>query len=132
MADEKWRDITFNIPSLLPLQPPPQEEGKTVNYLQALHNYLAGDRLSIARAINVLAYFRNLMGITEDLSIAVATDTKATFIDEESSIAYFDSSVPTGVAKWNAIAASKFKVLASEPPDDSLNNGEAAFWFVEV
>jgi hypothetical protein len=105
MADVKWKDVTFNIPSLLPLQAVPQEPdpGRMLVYLQSLHNYLAGDRLSIARAINVLSYYRNIFGITDDQPDA--GDTKAFFIREDTAEAFIDTSEKSGTATWEPIVA---------------------------
>ena len=105
MADEKWRDVTFNIPSLLPLQAVPQEPdpGKMLVYIQALHNYLADDRQKIARAVNVLAYYRNLFGITADQPDAV--DSKSFFIREDTAEAFVDTSEKSGTPTWEPIIA---------------------------
>jgi len=132
MADEKWRDITFNIPSLLPLQAVPQEPdpGKMLQYLQALHNYLADDRQKISRAINVIAYYRNLFGIDEDQP--PSSNSRSFYISTDTAEAFIDTSDKSGTPRWEPLRTTLLRVFDSEPPDDYLANGEAAFWFVEV
>lgn len=105
MVDEKWKDITFNIPSLLPLQSPPQEPdaGQMLNYIQALHNYLADDRQKIARAINVVSYYRNLFGIEDDKPEASAS--LAFYIESDTARAYIDTDKKSGVPTWEPIVA---------------------------
>lgn len=107
MADEKWKDITFNIPSLLPLQAVPQEpdSGKMLAYLQSLHNYLADDRLKIARAINVIAYYRNLFGTVAEKSNIEPTNSKTFWISEDTAEAFIDTSEKSGTATWEPIIA---------------------------
>lgn len=104
MSDDRWKDITYNIPSLLPLQPPPQTQEQVVPYIQALHNYLADDRQKIARAINVISYFRNLLGDEADRPEAMGTHALYTEVDTGEM--FYDSDVPTGSAAWNRIVAA--------------------------
>jgi len=105
MADEKWKDVTFNIPALLPLQPSPQEEKDVVPYLQALHNYLADDRAKIARAINVIAYYRNLFGIEDDkptLANQASLTAPIFWISEDTQVAEIATDVD-GTPEWKPI-----------------------------
>ena len=161
MADEKWKDITFNIPSLLPLQAVPQEPdaGKMLAYLQSLHNYLADDRAKIARAINVIAYFRNLFGI--EAQQPASSDSKALWISEDTLRAYLDTDAP-GSQAWHPLTMGSeeveldttdfdsilssaedtlqkamdvlddnliMNVAPSEPADGDLDNGQAILWY---
>ena len=105
MADEKWRDITFNIPSLLPLQAVPQEPdaGKMLAYIQSLHNYLTDDRQKIARAVNVLAYYKNIFGVTADQP--APANSKTFYISEDTAEAFIDTSEKSGTATWEPIIA---------------------------
>ena len=66
-----YRMIGVNLPSLLPLQAAPQNEEQVLGYLQALHNYMATDRVSVVQALNVLSRDRMLAAnVWDDLRVA--------------------------------------------------------------
>jgi hypothetical protein len=110
--DVRWQDSQLNIPSLLPLQAVPEvaDPGLMLQYLQALHHYLADDRQKIARAINVISYYRNLFGIEYDdpataQLLANPNNSKAQMILEDTGLLVYDSDARTGVPAWNTIVA---------------------------
>ena len=106
---DKWKQIGIDLPSLLQLQPPPQVEGETVNYLQGLHNYLAGDRQSVVRALNVLGRFRLLViDEFEDAFEAIASNTL--LIDATTGAQYLDTDRETD----GTTGESKLKPLVPE------------------
>jgi hypothetical protein len=66
-----YRVVGVNLPSLLPLQAAPQSEEQVLNYLQALHNYMAGDRVAVVQALNVLSRDRMLAAeVWDDLMVS--------------------------------------------------------------
>ena len=68
-----YRVVGVNLPSLLPFQAAPQNEEQVVPYLQALHNYMAGDRVAVVQALNVLSRDRMLAAeVWDDLRVAAS------------------------------------------------------------
>lgn len=101
MARERWKDIQFNIPTILPLQPPPQTQEQVIPYIQALHNYLADDRLKVARAINLSNYFRVITyDDPADGDAFLPSDSKTQRTDENRMIAQLDTAAYSGVPAW--------------------------------
>jgi len=110
--DVRWQDSQLNIPSLLPLQAVPEvaDPGLMLQYLQALHHYLADDRQKIARAINIISYYRNIFGIQYDdpatqRLLAFPSNSKTQMILEDTGLLLYDSDARTGVPAWNTIVA---------------------------
>lgn len=87
---EKWKEFGADVPSLLPLQAPPQTQEQVIPYIQSLHNYMAGDRLSIVRSINVLSRHR-LLQHADSIDEPRAAGTGTLRIQSDSQMAYFDA-----------------------------------------
>jgi hypothetical protein len=108
------RDIGIDLPSLLPLQPPPQTPEQIIPYIQALHNYLSDDRAKVVRAINVIARYRNIVTTESTALTMVAQDSKAQRINENKRTLEFDSAIPTGSAEWVPIVTTGY-VQSTDP-----------------
>ena len=102
MAEDTFdlRDFGIDLPSLIPLQAAPQSQEQIVPYLQALHNYLGGDRAKISRAITVLAHFRTVVVPTPAKAAdLVASGSRATRIVEATGSLDYDTDY-FGTAEW--------------------------------
>ena len=101
MTAPTYKMVGVNLPSLLPFQAAPQNEEQVVPYLQALHNYLAGDRLAVVQTLNVLSRDRMLAAeVWDDLRVAAAS-VRVPAVGGPDWVQVADGSAPTtGVYSW--------------------------------
>lgn len=103
---DRWLDATLDVPSLLPLQAAPEEEGAIMPYLKSLHNYLKDDRVKIARALSVISYYRQLMGDGDDKAEPKGTQTL--YVEEDTRRVVYDSkdAADADSPEWRGIVAA--------------------------
>jgi hypothetical protein len=106
-VDGKWQNIGVDLPSLLPFQAAPQELDQVVNYLQALHNYLADDRQKLIRALNVLSTFRTLVA-EDDLDMPPATGSLTLLAEVATGKIYLDIENDSGAFEWKPLITSQY------------------------
>lgn len=106
--ENTWKEISVEIPTLLPLGAVPQQPdtGEMLLYLQGLHNYIADDRQKLVRALNVLARYRTFQTDSNTDSEIAATGSGAFKINTSLHTAYFDdiSQEAGSGAVWQPLA----------------------------
>ena len=128
--EDTWKDIDITVPTLLPLGAVPQEPdpGLMLQYIQGLHNYLAGDRMSIVRALNVLGRFRGIQSDDETDTAIVASGSGASKIQLDTGMMYFDDirQEANSGAKWTPIIPA-YSADTLEPTGFVNTNEDSTF-----
>jgi hypothetical protein len=109
--EDTWKDITIEIPTLLPLGAVPQQPdpGEMLQYIQGLHNYIADDRQKLVRALNVLGRFRLLQTDDKTDDEIPASGSGAQKLNTVTGLMYYDdiSQEANSGALWKPVAAAR-------------------------
>jgi hypothetical protein len=109
--EDTWKDITIEIPTLLPLGAVPQQPdpGEMLQYIQGLHNYIADDRQKLVRALNVLGRFRLLQTDDKTDGEIPASGSGAQKLNTVTGLMYYDdiSQEANSGALWKPVAAAR-------------------------